>query len=161
MAGKSLLCGMNKIALAVHGGAGTIDRDKLGPAGEKAYQEVLALALRSGHAVLAAGGAALDAVEAAVRVLEDDPRFNAGRGSVFNADGMHEMDAAIMDGASLAAGAVASVQNVKNPITLARRVMEHSGHVLLSGLGAFEFAHKQKVELEDDTYFFDQFRYDQ
>ncbi len=152
---------MNKIALAVHGGAGTIERARLGPEGEKAYEEVLALALRTGHAVLAGDGRALDAVEAAVRVLEDHPFFNAGRGSVFNADGMHEMDAAIMDGADLRAGAVASVQNVKNPVALARRVMDHSGHVLLSGLGAFEFAHRQKVALEDDAYFFDQLRYDQ
>lgn len=152
---------MSTIALAVHGGAGTIARELMTPAREKAYRDALELALRRGHAVLAAGGAALDAVEAAVRALEDSPHFNAGRGSVFNADGQHEMDASLMSGADLRAGAVASVQNVKNPITLARRVMEKSSHVLISGLGAFEFAHKQKVELEDDQYFFDQFRYDQ
>ncbi|WKZ66483.1 MAG: isoaspartyl peptidase/L-asparaginase [Flavobacteriales bacterium] len=152
---------MSTIALAVHGGAGTIARELMTPAREKAYRDALELALRRGHAVLAAGGAALDAVEAAVRALEDSPHFNAGRGSVFNADGQHEMDASLMSGADLRAGAVASVQNVKNPITLARRVMEKSNHVLISGLGAFEFAHKQKVELEDDQYFFDQFRYDQ
>ncbi|HRP00317.1 MAG TPA: isoaspartyl peptidase/L-asparaginase [Flavobacteriales bacterium] len=152
---------MSTFALAVHGGAGTIARELMTPAREKAYRDALELALRRGHAVLADGGAALDAVEAAVRVLEDSPHFNAGRGSVFNADGQHEMDASLMRGSDLRAGAVAGVQNVKNPVTLARKVMEHSNHVLISGLGAFEFAHKHKVELEDDQYFFDQFRYEQ
>jgi beta-aspartyl-peptidase (threonine type) len=152
---------MNRIALAVHGGAGTIAREAMTAAREKAYRDALELALRRGHGVLAEGGAALDAVEAAVRVLEDSPLFNAGRGSVFNADGQHEMDASLMSGGDLRAGAVASVQNVKNPISLARRVMDRSNHVLISGLGAFEFAHKQKVELEDDQYFFDQLRYEQ
>lgn len=151
----------SRIALAVHGGAGTIEREQMTAVREKAYRQALEQALRNGHAVLAQGGAALDAVEAAVRVLEDTPLFNAGRGSVFNADGQHEMDASLMNGADLRAGAVAGVQNVKNPIALARRVMEHSNHVLISGLGAFEFAHQQKVELEDDQYFFDDFRYQQ
>ncbi len=150
-----------KIALAVHGGAGTIAPAMMTPQREKAYREALELALRLGHDVLQQGGSALNAVEAAVRALEDSPLFNAGRGSVFNADGQHEMDASIMSGMDLRAGAVASVQNVKNPVTLARRVMEGSDHVLISGLGAFEFAHHQKVLLEDDQYFFDQFRYDQ
>lgn len=149
------------IALAIHGGAGTIEREQMTAAREKAYRGALELALRHGHAVLEKGGAALDAVEAAVRALEDTPLFNAGKGSVFNSDGQHEMDASLMNGADLRAGAVAGVQNVKNPITLARRVMEHSNHVLISGLGAFEFAHQQKVELEDDQYFFDDFRYQQ
>jgi len=148
-------------ALAVHGGAGTISRSLMTPAREKAYREALALALQRGHAVLQEGGAALDAVEAAVRALEDSPHFNAGRGSVFNADGQHEMDASLMCGSTLKAGAVASVQNVKNPVSLARRVLDTGQHVLISGLGAFEFAHKQKVELEDDQYFFDEFRYQQ
>lgn len=151
----------SRIALAVHGGAGTIERTQMTAERETAYRSALELALRHGHAVLEKGGTALDAVEAAVRALEDTPLFNAGKGSVFNADGQHEMDASLMSGADLRAGAVAGVQNVKNPITLARRVMDHSNHVLISGLGAFEFAHKQKVELEDDQYFFDQFRYEQ
>jgi L-asparaginase / beta-aspartyl-peptidase len=150
-----------KIALAVHGGAGTIARELMSPAREKSYRDALESALRRGHAVLTEGGAALDAVEAAVRALEDVPHFNAGKGSVFNADGQHEMDASLMNGSDLRAGAVAGVTNVKNPITLARRVMDKSSHVLISGAGAFEFAHKQKVELEDDQYFFDQFRYEQ
>ncbi|MBK9149065.1 MAG: isoaspartyl peptidase/L-asparaginase [Flavobacteriales bacterium] len=152
---------MSKIALAVHGGAGTIARELMTPEREKAYHDALELALKRGHAILLDGGDALDAVEAAVRALEDSPHFNAGKGSVFNADGQHEMDASLMNGSDLRAGAVAGVQNVKNPITLARRVMERSSHVLISGMGAFEFAHKQKIELEDDLYFFDQFRYDQ
>ncbi len=152
---------MSTIALAVHGGAGTIARELMTPAREKAYRDALELALKRGHAVLKEGGTALDAVEAAVRALEDSPHFNAGKGSVFNADGQHEMDASMMNGSDLRAGAVAGVQNVKNPISLARRVMEKSSHVLISGMGAFEFAHKQKIELEDDQYFFDQFRYDQ
>ncbi|MBL8000790.1 MAG: isoaspartyl peptidase/L-asparaginase [Flavobacteriales bacterium] len=152
---------MSTFALAVHGGAGTIPREDMTPAREKAYRQGLEDALRRGHAVLKDGGSALNAVEAAVRVLEDCPHFNAGRGSVFNADGQHEMDAAIMRGNDLGAGAVAGVNNVKNPVGLARLVMEHSGHVLISGMGAFEFAHQQRVPLEDDQYFFDQFRYDQ
>lgn len=152
---------MIPFAIAVHGGAGTIDRAVLTPEREQAYRQALEDALRRGHALLQDGAPALDAVEAAVRVLEDTPLFNAGRGSVFNADGQHEMDAAIMDGSGLQAGGVAGVQNVKNPIRLARRVMEKSGHVLISGMGAFEFAHREKIELEDDQYFFDPFRYEQ
>ncbi len=128
---------------------------------EKAYREGLAASLRLGGQVLREGGSALDAVEVAVRSLEDCPHFNAGRGAVFNADGQHEMDAALMRGDTLEAGAVACVQNVRNPIRLARRVMERSPHVLISGPGAFEFAHRERIELEDDQYFFDQFRYDQ
>lgn len=152
---------MKNFALAIHGGAGTIPRESMTPLREKLYLEVLDLSLRKGHTILAEGGAALDAVEAAVKVMEDSPLFNAGKGSVFNADGQHEMDASLMSGADLRAGAVAGVQNVKNPISLARRVMENSQHVLISGPGAFEFAHKQKIELEDDHYFYDQFRYEQ
>ncbi|MGB3868887.1 MAG: isoaspartyl peptidase/L-asparaginase [Flavobacteriales bacterium] len=149
------------VAIAVHGGAGTLDPSALTPEKEAAYRSVLSTAVRRGHAVLAAGGSAIDAVETAVRVLEDTPLFNAGRGSVFTAEGTHEMDAAIMQGNDLRAGAVASVQNVKNPVGLARLVMEKTDHVILSGWGAFEFAHQQKVALEDDEYFFDQLRHDQ
>ena len=120
-----------RVALAVHGGAGTIDREQMTAEREKAYRDALGWALRRGHAVLDQGGAALDAVEAAVRALEDTPLFNAGRGSVFNADGQHEMDASIMSGVDLRAGAVAGVNNVKNPVGLARLVMDKSGHVLI------------------------------
>ncbi|MEZ4756581.1 MAG: isoaspartyl peptidase/L-asparaginase [Flavobacteriales bacterium] len=152
---------MSTYALAIHGGAGTIAPELMTAVREKAYREALERALRSGHAILKEGGTALDAVQAAVQVLEDSPLFNAGRGAVFNADGQHEMDASLMNGRDLRAGAVAGVQNVKNPVQLARRVMDHSDHVLISGNGAFEFAHKQKVVLEDDQYFFDDFRYQQ
>ena len=152
---------MSTFALAIHGGAGTILPEEMTPERAHAYRESLEAALRRGHAVLRSGGHALDAVEAAVRSLEDTPLFNAGRGAVFNADGRHELDAAIMEGAGLRAGAVAGVPNVKNPVSLARMVMERSEHVLVSGMGAFEFAHRNKVELEDDHYFFDPFRYEQ
>lgn len=152
---------MSTFALAIHGGAGTIDPKDMPAMREKAYRQGLEDALRVGHALLKDGGSALDAVEAAVRSLEDCPLFNAGRGAVFNADGQHEMDASIMSGVDLRAGAVAGVQNVKNPVGLARLVMDKSGHVLISGMGAFEFAHQMRVHLEDDQYFFDQFRYDQ
>ena len=149
------------LAIAVHGGAGTVDRALLTPEKEAAFLAALTAAVRRGHGVLTAGGTALDAVEAAVRVLEDSPLFNAGRGSVFTAEGTHEMDAAVMQGSDLRAGAVAGVQNVKNPVALARLVMERSGHVLLSGRGAFEFAHRHKLPLEDDAYFFDAYRHAQ
>lgn len=152
---------MKKFALAIHGGAGTISKELMTASREQAYRGALEYALVRGQDILAKGGSSLDAVEIAVRALEDSPLFNAGRGSVFNADGQHEMDASLMNGANLKAGAVAGVQNVKNPIGLARRVMDNSEHVLLSGNGAFEFAHKQRVELEDDQYFFDDFRYQQ
>ncbi len=152
---------MAQIAIAVHGGAGTLDRAALTAEKESAYKAALSMSVRRGHGVLAAGGSSLDAVEAAVRVLEDSPLFNAGRGSVFTAEGTHEMDAAVMQGSDLRAGAVAGVQHVKNPVTLARLVMEKSNHVLVSGRGAFEFAYRNKLQLEDDAYFFDQFRYDQ
>ncbi len=152
---------MNNFAIAVHGGAGTIAPSEMTPEREQSYRQGLEDALKRGHDVLKDGGAALDAVEAAVRSLEDCPHFNAGKGSVFNADGQHEMDASIMEGHTLKAGAVAGVNNVKNPVGLARRVMDNSPHVLISGMGAFEFAHQEKVALEDDQYFFDQFRYDQ
>jgi len=152
---------MNTIAIAVHGGAGTLDPSALTPEKEAAYRQALETAAKRGHTVLSEGGSALDAVEASVRVLEDSPLFNAGRGAVFNANGQHEMDAAIMEGEALRAGGVTGVQNVKNPVHLARLVMERSGHVLISGRGALDFAHSQKVALEDDAYFFDQLRYDQ
>ncbi len=152
---------MMNYGIAVHGGAGTIPVAEMTPVREKAYRQGLEDALVRGHAVLKDGGSSLDAVEAAVRMLEDCPLFNAGRGSVFNADGQHEMDASIMEGHALRAGAVAGVNNVKNPIGLARRVMDKSPHVLISGMGAFEFAHLERIPLEEDQYFFDEFRYDQ
>lgn len=123
------------------------------PPREKAYQASLASALQTGHAVLARGASALDAVEAAVRALEDDPLFNAGRGAVFTHEGTCEMDASIMDGQTRAAGAVAGVSIVKNPVTLARKVMEASPFVLLSGAGAHAFAIEQGVQTVPPAYF--------
>ena len=126
-------------AIAIHGGAGTILRTDLTAEKEKAYKEALTSAVEAGARILRTGGAALDAVEAAVRSLEDCPLYNAGRGSVFTAEGTHEMDASIMDGRNLETGAVGMVKGVRNPITLARKVMEESRHVLLCGAGAEQF----------------------
>jgi beta-aspartyl-peptidase (threonine type) len=128
---------------------------------EKAYMEGLSDAVQAGFAVLEEGGTAVNAVKAALVLLEDHILFNAGRGAVFTKKGVQEMDAAIMDGSSLAAGAVAGVRNVRNPIELAAEVMRNSNHVFLSGKGANDFAIKQGIKLEPDEYFFSQFRYDQ
>jgi beta-aspartyl-peptidase (threonine type) len=139
--------------LAIHGGAGVIERGALTPEQDKAYRAGLDNALAAGSKILREGGSSMDAVEAAIRVLEDNPLFNAGRGAVFDAEGKNQLDAAIMDGATLRAGAVAGVSATKNPITLARTVMEHSRHVLLTGPGADQFAREQGVEQVDPSYF--------
>jgi L-asparaginase / beta-aspartyl-peptidase len=147
--------------LVIHGGAGTILKEDMTPDLEKAYMDGLNQALNAGFAVLEEGGTSANAVKAALVVLEDHVLFNAGRGAVFTKKGVQEMDAAIMDGQTLAAGAVAGVRNVRNPIELATEVMRNSNHVFLSGKGANDFAIKQGVKLEPDEYFFSQFRYDQ
>ena len=152
---------MLKFTIAIHGGAGTILREHMTEDLEAAYKEGLKIAVDAGYAVLEQGGAAVNAVKAAIVVLEDNMLFNAGRGSVFTKKGVQEMDAAIMNGATLEAGAVAGVRNIRNPIMLATEVMLHSNHVFLSGKGANDFAIKQGVKLEPDEYFFSQFRYDQ
>jgi L-asparaginase / beta-aspartyl-peptidase len=152
---------MNSIALAVHGGAGTIERSSMTPEREKEYRAGIENALRTGQKILRAGGSALDATEAAVRVLEDDPHFNAGKGADFTSAGTNEMDAAIMNGKTLSAGAVAAVQHVRNPITLARAVMEKSKHVFLVGAGAEDFAKANGIDLVDAKYFFTQQRWDE
>ncbi len=152
---------MTDYIIAIHGGAGTILRSGMTPEKEKLYLKALEDALESGYSILSAGGSALDAVVGATVALEDCPLFNAGRGSVFTHDGCHEMDASIMDGKSLKAGAVTGISNVKNPILLSKCIMENSEHVLLSGHGAEEFARKMNCEFESDAYFFSQFRYDQ
>lgn len=141
------------IALAIHGGAGVIDPAKMTPDKAAGYRAGLAAALDAGYAVLERGGSSLDAVSLAVRVLEDDPQFNAGRGAVLNQDGDAELDAAIMDGHGPRAGAVAAVRHVKNPVELARLVMEKSPHVLLVGEGAEEFALEQGIVLVPRGYF--------
>jgi beta-aspartyl-peptidase (threonine type) len=139
-------------AIAIHGGAGAIDADAA-PDQRQPYLDGLARALAAGRDLLARGGTALDAVELAVRTLEDDPHFNAGQGSVYNAVGTHELDAAIMDGTTLACGAVAGVTTVRNPISLARAVMERSPHVLLAGDGAEQFATHLGLPRVDNHHF--------
>lgn len=149
------------VAIAVHGGAGTIDRSELSPDREAEFRARLEEAARAGHAVLSGGGGSLDAVQAAVRLLEDSPLFNAGRGAVFNADGAVELDASVMNGATRAAGAVAAVRGIRNPIDLALKVMESSGHVMLIGAGAEQFAAEQGIEQVDAEYFYTDFRWQQ
>lgn len=149
------------VRLAIHGGAGTISRTGLTPEKETAYRTALDLALQAGTNILSNGGTALDAVAVAVTSLEDCPLFNAGRGSVFNHEGRQEMDAAIMDGRNRQAGAVAGVKLVRNPILLARAVMEKSPHVLLCGEGAEIFGRSVGIEFAPEEYFYDAFRFEQ
>jgi beta-aspartyl-peptidase (threonine type) len=139
--------------IAIHGGAGTLPRAQMNSELEKNYRGGLAAAIEAGAAILATGGSSLDAVTRAVAILEDEPCFNAGRGAVFTLDGRNELDAAIMDGESLAAGAICGVSHVKNPVELARAVMEHSEHVLLAGAGAEDFALAQGFALMPRSYF--------
>lgn len=140
-------------AIAIHGGAGTLPRAEMTPDQEAAYRAGLAAALDAGYAVLEDGGTSLDAVTVAVRILEDDPLFNAGRGAVLTHEGTVELDASIMDGRTLAAGAIAGVAHIRNPIELARAVMEHSPHVMLIGTGAEEFAHTRNIAFVANDYF--------
>ena len=143
-----------KYVLAIHGGAGTLNKSQFTPALEAKYKSGLDSALLVGNAILEKGGTALDAVEATVRVLENNPLFNAGKGAVYTSEGINELDAAIMDGKTLAAGSIAGVRTIKNPITAARAVMEKSEHVLLSGRGAEAFAASQGIEIVDPSYFY-------
>ena len=152
---------MNKIALAIHGGAGTITKSSMTEKIENEYRNALQKSLETGWQILQKGGNSLDAVEASVVVLEDCPLFNAGKGAVFTHDEKNEMDAAIMDGKTLDAGAIAFVKNIKNPIKLARLVMEKTEHILMAGSGANDFAKQMNVEHADDEYFFTDFRYEQ
>lgn len=147
--------------LLIHGGAGNITPAILNKDLGIQYTEGLKEALNKGYDILSKGGSSLDAVVAAISTMEDNPLFNAGRGAVFTKKGLNEMDAAIMDGSNLAAGAIAGVRNIKNPIKLAREVMLRSGHVFLSGEGAAEFALNQGIEMAPDEYFFTRTRYDQ
>ena len=140
-------------SIAIHGGAGTMSRAAMTPEVEQAHRDALAQARDAGAKVLAAGGSALDAVEAAIVILEDDPKFNAGRGAVFTYQGTNELDASIMDGATRAAGAVAAATHTKNPIRLARAVMEKGPHVFLSGAGADEFSRENGLEQVDPDWF--------
>jgi beta-aspartyl-peptidase (threonine type) len=144
----------NKYMLVIHGGAGTILKSNMSPEKEKLYKQGLQNALNAGSDVLKNGGTALDAVEAAVKILEDDSLFNAGKGAVFTNEGKNELDASIMDGKTLKAGAVAGVTNIKNPITAARAVMDKSEHVMMAGRGAEEFAAENGCTVVDPSYFF-------
>ena len=149
------------IGIAIHGGAGTILRSEMSKEKETLYKKGLEEALNSGYEVLQNNGSATDAVEKAVIVLEDNPLFNAGKGSVFNHKGNHEMDASIMDGSNLNAGAICCVDQFKNPIHLARLVMEKSEHVILTGDGAMQFGESMNCKKEKENYFFDEFRHQQ
>lgn len=149
----------DKFVLVIHGGAGTILKSQMTPEKEKAYQEALSKALETGYAILKEGGSAMDAVEAAVRTMEDNPLFNAGKGAVFTNEGKNELDAAIMDGKTLAAGSVAGVTTIRNPITAARAVMEKSPHVMMTGKGAERFAQLQGIEIVDPSYFYTEERW--
>jgi len=146
-------------AIVIHGGAGTITRARMTPEADSAYRNMLQSVIDSGAAVLSAGGEALDAVERAIRMMEDSPLFNAGKGAVFTHEGRNELDASVMDGSSLAAGAVAGVTDIRNPITAARAVMEQSPHVMLIGKGASEFAAEKGLEIVDPSYFREESRY--
>jgi beta-aspartyl-peptidase (threonine type) len=143
----------NKFVLVIHGGAGTILKSQMSAEKEKAYTDALNEALNKGSAILENGGSALDAVEASVRILEDNPLFNAGKGAVFTNEGKNELDASIMNGKTLQAGAVAGVKTIKNPISAARAVMEKSPHVMMAGNGAEQFAKEQGLETVDPSYF--------
>lgn len=140
--------------LAIHGGAGTITRASMSSDKERAYRQTLEASLRAGQSILLAGGTAVDAVMAAVTVMEDSPLFNAGHGAVFTSDGRNELDAAIMDGRSRSAGAVAGVTRIRNPIRAAHAVMTRSRHVMLIGAGAETFASAEGIELVDPSYFY-------
>jgi len=157
----NILSSMTNFGIAIHGGAGTILKSLMTIEREQAYQYALESSMNIGYDILSKGGTALDAVEAAVRALEDCPLFNAGKGAVFNHEGKQEMDASIMDGATLSAGAAASVRNVKNPVSLARAIMEKSEHVFMCKEGAEQFARALGIEFADDAYFFDAFRFEQ
>ncbi len=149
------------VAIAIHGGAGTIDRGRLSDEQEANIRAALTAAAQAGHQVLAEGGSSLDAVTVAVRLLEDAPEFNAGRGAVLTFDGTVELDASIMEGATLAAGAVAGMTGVRHPIEAARRVMTESPHVMLVGSGAEAFARSQELEFKDPDWFITEFRLQQ
>jgi beta-aspartyl-peptidase (threonine type) len=156
-----LMAQQSPVAIVIHGGAGTIKKENLSDAQEAAYREKLREAVRAGHMVLNDGGDSLDAVTRAINILEDSPLFNAGKGAVFTNAGENELDASIMRGDTLNAGAVTGVKHVRNPILLARKVMEESRHVLLSGSGAEEFGRAQGIDMVEQGYFRTEHRWEQ
>lgn len=149
----------DNFGIVIHGGAGTILKENMTDSLETAYKEVLEEAVRTGHDILANGGTAIEAIQRTINVMEDSPLFNAGKGAVFTSEETNELDAAIMDGETLAAGAVAGVTTIKNPINLAFEVMENSPHVLLAGKGAEQFAAEREVEIVDPSYFYTESRF--
>ncbi|MBA2605312.1 MAG: isoaspartyl peptidase/L-asparaginase, partial [Acidobacteria bacterium] len=149
-----------RLGFVIHGGAGVIRRGSLTPEREKAFRAALEEALLAGYKILQSGQPSMDAVETAIKILEDNPMFNAGKGAVFTNEGKNELDASVMDGKTLMAGAVAGLRHVKNPIMLARAVMEKSPHVMMVGDGAEKFAKEQNIELVPEKYFFTQERWD-
>jgi L-asparaginase / beta-aspartyl-peptidase len=148
-----------KFVLVIHGGAGTILKSQMTPEREKAYTEALNTALEKGYDILKKGGTALDAVEACIRYMEDNPLFNAGKGAVFTNEGKNELDASIMNGQTLAAGSVAGVTTIRHPISAARAVMEKSPHVMMAGKGAEQFAKQEGLEIVDPSYFYTESRW--
>lgn len=150
-----------KFGIAIHGGAGTIVKNNMTPAMQAEYEDGLQQALNAGYSILQNGGTSLDAVAAAVVMLEDFPLFNAGRGAVFNHIGKHEMDASVMFGKNLEAGAVCGISKIKNPVLLAKAIMQHSEHVMMCGAGAEEFAAQHGLATEDEDYFYNELRYRQ
>jgi len=148
-------------AIVIHGGAGTLSRDKMTPEMDAEYRKALGDALKTGKKILSEGGSSLDAVEKTIRVMEDNPLFNAGKGAVFTHDGKNELDAAIMDGSNLAAGSVACVTDIRNPISAARKVMTNSPHVMLTGSGASQFAREQGLEIVPPSYFYTERRFNE
>ena len=157
--GKTPIHNQTVYGLVIHGGAGTITREKMSPEKEAEYRGKITEALTVGYEILEKGNSSLDAVEAVVRIMEDSPLFNAGKGAVFTNAGTNELDASIMDGSALQAGAVAGVKTVKNPISAARKVMEKTWHVMLSGDGADHFAAEQGLEIVDNNYFYTERRW--
>jgi beta-aspartyl-peptidase (threonine type) len=148
-------------AIVIHGGAGVITRDKMTPELDREYRDALSEAMNTGRKILSGGGTALEAVEKTINIMEDNPLFNAGKGAVFTHEGKNELDAAIMDGSNLAAGSVACVTDIKNPITAARYVMTKSPHVMLTGAGASQFAKEQGLEIVPPSYFYTEKRYNE
>jgi len=151
---------VQEFAIVIHGGAGTILKENMSDSLEAAYEAKLTEAIQTGYKILQNGGTSLEAVQRTINIMEDSPLFNSAKGAVFTHDGKNELDASIMDGKTLNAGAIAGVTNVKNPINLAYEVMTNSEHVLLSGKGAEIFAKEQGLEIVDPSYFFTQKRYD-
>lgn len=149
----------DNFGIVIHGGAGTILKENMTDSLEVAYKEVLEEAIKTGHGILANGGTAIEAIQRTINVMEDSPLFNAGKGAVFTNEETNELDAAIMDGETLNAGAIAGVTTVRNPINLAFEVMENSPHVLLSGKGAEQFAEEQGIEIVDPSYFYEENRF--